>query len=122
MKDKNSQLEERVMSNIRAVTNIPPNTVTSLSEEYIRTAVANIVHMCESYAATREAEGRKQGALKLWAKISVAVGLWLPAFNSKPEEAKAAKELIRVMTHEWDDYLKALTDTQGEEKPPRVGE
>ena len=72
------------------------------------------VEAASQICATREAEGRKQGALKLWAKISVAVGLWLPAFNSKPEEAKAAKELIRVMTHEWDDYLKALTDTQGD--------
>ena len=65
MSNLQKQLEERVMSNIRAVTNIPPNTVTSLSEEYIRTAVANIVRMCESYAATREAEGLRDFAKKV---------------------------------------------------------
>lgn len=53
---KQEQLEERILSNIRAVTNIPPNTVTSLSEDYIKTAVKNIAHAAESYAATRERE------------------------------------------------------------------
>lgn len=85
MNDKNSQLEERILSNIRAVTNIPPNTVTSLSEDYIKTAVKNIAHAAESYAATREAEGYRRG-------LADHIG-W------SAEESKAK--------------LQALTDTQG---------